>query len=98
MVNLFKCKNKKEVEDVMEHLSAQAHAIYKAREEEVMSNLENDTQRIIFMDWFTGGILFEGFDDTTHKHIKARRYRHVSDHDWDTVHGWIMETVCMGMG
>lgn len=96
-IKIFKCKNKRGYDKVMDIMSQQASAIYKAREDEAMEALENDVQKIIFMDWRTGGSLWD-YDKETKKHVRVKRYKHVSDHDWDIVHGYIMETVSMGMG
>ena len=85
-------------DEVMEHLNNTANAIYHGRKLKVLSALENDIQRIIFIDWWNGGNLFNGYDKENNKHIIVERYQHVSKHDWETVSGWIMETISMGMG
>ena len=71
---------------------------FEARTKEALETLENDVQKIIFLDWFTGGELFEGYDELKREHIRARSYNHVNSHDWDEVHSFILETISMGMG
>jgi hypothetical protein len=67
------------------------HKVYGDRTEKVMERLENDIQKIIYMDWVTCGYIWNGND-------RAKRYMHVSDHDWDIAYGNIMDTISLGMG
>ena len=71
---------------------------FDMRRQEAYNVLENDIQVTIFIDWFEGGRLWSGYDDKTHKHIRAIRYAHVSKHDWDNAGSFILETCSMGMG
>lgn len=71
---------------------------FDMRRQEAYNVLENDIQKTIFIDWFEGGRLWERYDDKLHKHIRAIRYAHVNDHDWDNVSSFILETCSMGMG
>jgi hypothetical protein len=76
------------------------HKVFGDREKEVMDQLENDVQKIIFMDWWTGNCINGKWlkHENRREHHRAKRYLHVSDHDWDVAYGYIMETISLGMG
>jgi len=62
-----------------------------------ISELENDVQKIIYIDWWYGGILWE-WNEEKRDHDIAKRYRHVSKYDWEKARGQIMQTTSNGMG
>lgn len=97
-IKIFETKNKKEFDEAIDAFSKEAELIYKAREEQVLKELDNDVQKIIFLDWFNGGKLWGKYDEENHRHVRAKRYAHVSDKDWDKAYDYIMETISMGMG
>lgn len=90
MLEIFEV-NENNKDEVMNYLNETARVIIDNREKEVLEGLENDLQKVIFLDWWNGGSLWSSGD-------RAKRYKHVNKHDWDTVHDWILETVSMGMG
>ncbi len=63
----------------------------------MVSILENDLQKTIYLDWSYGGGLWE-YNKEKREHIKAKRYQHINEHDWDMATGYIMETISNGMG
>lgn len=90
-------KNKKDEEKFLKYANKIASEIYDAELKYVMSELENDIQKIIYLDWWFGGHLW-GLDNETKKHNRAKRYEHVSDYDWNKASGYIMDTISKGMG
>lgn len=97
-IKIFKIRNRrKEKEQLLDALSKEANMIYEARKQEVLEELNNDVQKIIFLDWWYGGVL-NTLNKETKEYERALRYRHVSKDDWDKVHGYIMETISLGMG
>lgn len=81
----------------MEYMDNIAKACYSAELKRVMEELENDMQKTIYLDWWYGGYLWS-YDEETRAYIRAKRYQHVNDHDWDTASGYISEIVSNGMG
>lgn len=96
-LDIFECGDKKEEEQIMDALNAIGKECYDARKKQVLDGMENDLQRVIFLDWWHGGKLWEWNDDTKN-HDRAERYKLVNDHDWNEAYEWIMETISMGMG
>ena len=94
---VFPVKNQKDIDEVMEQCSVKVRLAYEAREKEVLNNLENDIQKVIFLDWWHGGNLWK-WNAEERTHDRAKRYWHVSDHDWDKANDYILETISLGMG
>ena len=66
-------------------------------EERYLSMLDNDIQKIIFLDWWNCGNLWNGMDQTTGEHILAKRYKHVKK-DFERA-GQVILTACSeGLG
>ena len=97
ILQIFEINNEKQEEEVMEYLNETAKQIYDAELERVMSSLENDLQKVIFLDWWYGNSLWL-WNEEKKNHDKAKRYQHVNSHDWEMAHGYIMETISRGMG
>jgi hypothetical protein len=91
MLRLFTIHNKQEEKQVMDHLNKWANQVYEAEKARVLSLLENDLQKAIYLDWWYGGSLWL-WNEEKRNHDRAKRYQHVNDHDWDNAHGYIMET------
>ncbi len=89
--------NEENYDEIMDKINKSANAIYEGRKLEVLSGLENDVQRIIFLDWWNHGGLWK-YNKETGKTNRAERYRYIDENDWEVASGWIMETVSMGMG
>jgi hypothetical protein len=94
---MFKTKNKKQESQVLNALDNIARACFSAELKRVLDALENDMQKTIYLDWWYGGYLWD-CDTETREYIRAKRYKHVNDHDWDMACGYISETVSNGMG
>lgn len=90
-------KNKKDEEEFMNYANKIADVIYKEELRYVMSELENDLQKTIYLDWWYSGHLWN-WDDKTKNHVRAKRYEHVNDYDWNKASGYIMDTISKGMG
>ncbi len=97
MLQIFKIHNKKEEEQVMDYLNSLAKKCYDAELKRVLSKLENDLQKTIYLDWWYGGSLWK-WDEEQKEHVRADRYKHVNEHDWEMATSYIMETVSNGMG
>lgn len=96
-INIFKCKTKKQFDSLLDELSEETKFIYEARDRDVLNTLENDVQKIIYIDWRTGGVI-SSYNEETKKYERVKRYKHVSEHDWDFANSLIMETICLGLG
>ena len=97
LLQLFEVKNKKEEKQVMDYLNTCAKACYDAELERVMSKLENDVQKIIYLDWWNGGSLW-AWNEENKNHDRAKRYKYIGEYDWETTRNFIMKTVSNGMG
>lgn len=98
MFQLIRIKNNTQKKRVFEYLDNVAKACYTAELERVMSELENDMQKTIYLDWWYGGHLWDKETKSNGDRERAKRYRHVNDHDWKMATSFIMETVSNGMG
>jgi hypothetical protein len=97
MINVFKTRNEKEFNLVMDCLNNHANTIYESELERVMSLLENDLQKVIYLDWWYGGKLWK-WSEELRNHERAERYKHVNKYDWEMANNLISETVSNGMG
>ena len=97
MINVFKTNNKKEFNLVMDCLNDHVSMIYELELKRVMSLLENDLQKSIYLDWWHGGKLWK-WNEELRNHERAERYRHVNNYDWDNASSYIMGTISNGMG
>lgn len=84
-------KNKKDEKAFLNYANKLASEIYDAELKYVMSELENDLQKTIYLDWWHGGYLWN-------KEKRAKRYKYVNDYDWNKASGYIMDTASKGMG
>ncbi|HYE12199.1 MAG TPA: hypothetical protein VEF53_18675 [Patescibacteria group bacterium] len=91
MLKIFTVRNNKEKDKIMDYLNSVAKDCYDTEKERVLSLLENDLQKVIYLDWWNSGHLWKGEE-------RAERYKHVNDHDWEMARGYIMETISRGMG
>ena len=90
MFNFSFFKSKKEKE-ALDRLNKMASNLYRRRYSDVINRIDGDVATIIFIDWWNGGTIYEDGK-------RAKRYKYVGEKDWDEAHGWIMETISMGMG
>lgn len=90
-MKIIECKNKRHKKDVLDALAEEAKFIYEARDKEILELLENDVQKIIYLDWRSGGHVGSPSNPVP-------RYRLVSKYDYGKAHSAIMETICLGLG
>jgi len=82
------------IEELIEILNKRTKKIYESRKQYILSQLKNDVQKILFLDWWNSGKIY----DKRYKNGLVERYKYVTTEDYNTVYGFIMETISMGMG
>lgn len=97
MFKVIKVESETQMEKVIDSLNQEAKMIYDTELYRVLSQLENETQKAIYLDWWNSGSLWQ-FNKETGNCDRAEKYQQVCDHDWETVYGFIMETISKGMG
>ena len=80
-------------EEQLTELSKQANKYMKIVKENALSELKNDKQREIFLDWWSGGRLWKNGSNE-----RADKYKDVNKEDWTKAHDLILWACGQGCG
>ena len=94
---VFEIRGRHEEIGAMDYINRTTKTIYDEERTRAISELENDLQKVIYLDWWYGGKLWE-WNEEKKDHDIVKRYRHVSKYDFEKARGQIFQTISNGMG
>ncbi len=77
-----------------DHLNTLANEYYNNVKNIALAELENDTQKSVFLDWWNGKSLWSN-DTEDGRNVL---YKDIAKHDWDKAHDYMLWACGQGCG
>jgi hypothetical protein len=89
--------NGEPTEDQLHELTVAANEYYNNVYQIAMSELENDMQKQVFMDWWNGKSLWK-WNEEKRDHDIAEAYKDIDNKDWNKANDYILWACGQGCG